>query len=133
MRIFLDTNILVYTLDTRNPAKQDKARELLRSDHSFVISTQVCQELFVTAVAKCAMAPLWAKHFIRSLTWSELVTITPSHIEQAIDVHILNQISFWDGLIISAAQTAKCSVLWTEELNDGQTIAGVKVKNPFLA
>jgi predicted nucleic acid-binding protein len=132
MRVFLDTNILVYTLDTRNPAKQSKARELLRTNHAFVISTQVCQELFVTAVTKCAVAPLWAKQVIKSLTWTELVTITPSHIEHAIDLHVLNQLSFWDSLIISAAQMAKCSVLWTEDLNHNRAIAGVKITNPFV-
>jgi predicted nucleic acid-binding protein len=131
MRVFLDTNILFYTLDPRDPAKQAKARELLRSNHAFVTSTQVCQELFVSVVAKCAVPPLNAKQFLKSLTWMEVVTITPAHIDQAIDLHILNRISLWDSLILSAAQLAKCSILWTEDLNDRQVIAGIKVENPF--
>jgi predicted nucleic acid-binding protein len=131
MRVFLDTNILFYAFDSREKAKQSKARELLHSHHAFVISTQVCQELFVSTVAKCGAPPLRAKQFLQSLTWMELVTITPAHIDQAIDLHILNQISFWDGLIVSAAQRANCSILWTEDLNAGQRFAAVKVENPF--
>ena len=131
MRVFLDTNILFYALDPRDPAKQARAREVQHAGHAFVISTQVCQELFVSAVSKCGVAPLRAKHFLKSLSWMEVVTITPTHIDQAIDLHILNQISFWDSLILSAAQLAKCSTLWTEDLNPGQTIAGVTIENPF--
>jgi len=61
----------------------------------------------------------------------ELVTVTPALIDQAIDLHVLNRIPFWDGLIVSAAQFAKCSILWTEDLNAGQMFAGVRVANPF--
>jgi predicted nucleic acid-binding protein len=120
------------TLDPRDPKKQTNVRDLLRTGHSFAISTQVCQELFVTAVAKCAVPALTVKEILRSLSWAELVTITAAHIEQAIDLHVLNQISFWDSLILSAAQSAKCSVLWTEDLNQGQTVGGVKIVNPFV-
>jgi predicted nucleic acid-binding protein len=132
MRVFVDTNIFLYTLDPRDPLKQAKSREMLRTSHAFVTSTQVCQEFFVSAVSKCAVAPLRAKNFLQSLNWLELVTITPAHIDKAIDLHILNQISFWDALIVSAAHLAKCSVLCTEDLNHGQVIAGVKVDNPFV-
>ena len=43
----------------------------------------------------------------------------------------INMISFWDALIVSAAESAKCSQLWTEDLNTGQIIRGIKVVNPL--
>jgi predicted nucleic acid-binding protein len=52
-------------------------------------------------------------------------------IEQGIDISILSQISFWAGLIIAAAEYAGCSVILSEDLNDGQIIRGVEIKNPF--
>jgi predicted nucleic acid-binding protein len=132
MKVFLDTSILVYSLDPRDPAKRAKARGVLQAGgHRFVISTQVCQELFVTAVAKCGVAPLRAKQVLRSLTWAELVTVTAVHIEQAIDLHILHEVSFWDALIVAAAASAGCQVLWTGDLNTGQSIGGVRIENPL--
>jgi predicted nucleic acid-binding protein len=52
-------------------------------------------------------------------------------IREAIDIQILNRLSFWDSLIISAAAGSKCSILFSEDLNHGQEIKGVRVQNPF--
>jgi predicted nucleic acid-binding protein len=53
-------------------------------------------------------------------------------IERGIDISIISQISFWDALILAAAEYSKCSVVVTEDLNDGQTINGIKIMNPFI-
>ena len=53
-------------------------------------------------------------------------------IMEAIDCSVLNGISFWEALIVTAVRKAACSVLWTEDLNDGQIINGVRIENPFL-
>lgn len=131
MKIFLDTNILAYALDPGAPAKRKRAREILRRTEQFVVSTQVCQELFVTAVAKCGVEPLRAKQVVKDLEYMEIVQVTPTLIHQAIDLKILNQISFWDALVVAAASAAKCTVLWTEDLNPAQVIAGVRIENPL--
>jgi predicted nucleic acid-binding protein len=52
-------------------------------------------------------------------------------IEKGIDISILSQVSFWDGLIIAAAEFAQCSTIISEDLNDGQIIRGIEIKNPF--
>ena len=57
--------------------------------------------------------------------------ITPDRILEAIDCSILNQISFWDALLIASASAANCGELWTEDLNPNQTISGVRIVNPF--
>jgi predicted nucleic acid-binding protein len=61
-----------------------------------------------------------------------VVTIVLSLIEEAIDISILNQLSFRDALIIAAAEHARCSTLLSEDLNHVQVIRGVKIMNPFL-
>ena len=53
-------------------------------------------------------------------------------INDAIDCNILNRISFWDSLIVVAAESACCEKIWTEDLNNGQIIRGVKIENPII-
>ena len=57
--------------------------------------------------------------------------IRREEIERAIDLQILNQLSFWDALILSCAISANCHLLWSEDLSAGRTIAGVRIENPL--
>jgi predicted nucleic acid-binding protein len=134
-KFFVDTNILVYTLDQNDPVKQQTSRALLRqspTQNNAVISTQVLQEFYVTATQKLRVSPLLAKNILRTLQKIETISITPALIEQAIDCSILNQISFWDALIAVSAESSRCEILLTEDLNNGQLISGVLVQNPFI-
>ncbi len=130
-KIFLDTNILLYANDRADPLKQARAREVVSGGRSFVISTQVIQEFFVGATKKLHVPAQIAKREIQNFDLFEIVTIIPERIFEAIDIHILNQISFWDALIVSAAEAAQCRLLLTEDLNHGQVISGIKIENPF--
>lgn len=134
-KIFIDTNILVYALDKHNPQKQKTARKKLHSltnDTIFgVISTQVLQEFYVTATKKLSVEPLTAKNIMHSFENFEVISIDPPLIKEAIDCSILNQITFWDALIIVSAESAKCDTLWSEDLTDRQIIRGVQIQNIF--
>ncbi|RLC21762.1 MAG: PIN domain nuclease [Deltaproteobacteria bacterium] len=133
-KIFIDTNILVYTMDKHDTAKQQKCRGLLKSlaqDNLGVISTQVLQEFYVVATKKLKVDPLAAKDILASFEYFEIIAVTPQFIKDAIDISIINMISFWDALIVASAEHAKCSVILTEDLNHGQIIRGVKINNPF--
>ena len=136
-KVFIDTNILVYAADKHEPEKRKTCRYLLkklvRSEEAGVISTQVLQEFFVAATRKLGIEALLAKEMTHSFRNFEVVTIVPILIEEAIDISILNKISFRDGLIIAAAESALCSTLLSEDLNHGQIIRGVTVSNPFLS
>ncbi|MBW2208914.1 MAG: hypothetical protein JRG79_18575 [Deltaproteobacteria bacterium] len=55
----------------------------------------------------------------------------PEIVKDAIDCSILNRLSLWDALIVVAAESARCEKIWTENLNDGQIIRGVRVENPL--
>jgi len=133
-KAFLDTNVLAYAADCSLPDKQSRARSLLRElaeNSTGVVSTQVLQEFYVTATKKLGIDPLQAKDMVRAFGHYEVVTITPGLIGEAIDCSLLAQLSFWDALIVVAAESARCSQPWTEDLNDGQIIRGVRVRHPF--
>lgn len=133
-KVFLDTNILIYALDQDAPDKRRRSRELIADiavAGTGVISTQVLQEFYVTATRKMGVAPLAAKEMLQAFTVLETVQVTPELIERAIDRSILSQLSFWDALIVAAAASSECSTIYSEDLNAGQVIGGVRIENLF--
>lgn len=133
-KIFIDTNLIVYTLDKSNVDKQERARNIIRkivNVHQPVISTQVIKEFYVVAINKMKADPIIVKNIIHNFRNMEIVTNDLELIEQAIDISVISQISFWDSLIIAAAEKANCEYIFSEDLNPGQTYRGVLVVNPF--
>ena len=133
-RVFLDANVLVYAQDSRAPKKQRVSRDIitrLAKDADGVISTQVLQEFYVAVTRKLGVQPLAAKGILKTLAVFETVQVSPALIQEAVDCSILNQLSFWDSLILAAAASAGCGVILSEDLNPGQVILGVSVQNPF--
>jgi predicted nucleic acid-binding protein len=132
--VFLDSNILVYAQDAGVADKQRKSREIiaqLAESADGVISTQVLQEFYVAATRKIGVPPLAAKGVLKTFAVFETVQVSTALIQEAIDCSILNQVSFWDSLILAAAASDGCSTVLSEDLNPGQVILGVKVQNPF--
>lgn len=133
-KIFIDTNVLVYSLDNKDEAKRDKARKLLRKIvdmHQPVLSTQVIKEFYVAATSKLKADSFIVKNIIHNFRNMEIVNNDLELIEQAIDISAISRISFWDALIVAAAEKANCAFIFSEDLNSGQTYRGVKVVNPF--
>ena len=133
-KVFIDTNILIYTIDKKDMEKHDESRRLVKrvsSDHVPVVSTQVLQEFYNGLTSKLKIDKIVAKNILHSYRNIEIVSPDLSLIEQAVDISVLFQLSFWDSLIVAAAEQANCSILITEDLNDGQKIRGIKVVNPF--
>ena len=133
-KIFLDTNILVYTVDRNDKKKLSQARKLLEiaiANDKPVISTQVLQEFYCATTTKLKLDKIIAKNIIHNFRNMEIVQVDLGIIEQGIDISLLFQISFWDSLIIAAAEHANCEMIYTEDLNDTQTIRGIKIVNPF--
>jgi predicted nucleic acid-binding protein len=133
-KVFLDTNILAYAHDSGTPAKQKKSREtiarLVESGEG-VVSTQIMQEFFVTATRKLGVPPLAAKGVLKTFSAFEIVQVSADLVFEAIDCSVLNTLSFWDSLVLASAASAGCATLYSEDLNVGQTILGVKILNPF--
>lgn len=134
-KIFVDTNILVSSLYNPAPSLKKKARlrlkDLERRNHG-VISTQVLQEFYVVATRKLGVEALLAKQIVQRFENFEVVTISPQMIYAAIDCSITAQISFWDALIVIAAEISKCEFIWTQDLNPGQVIREVRIMNPLM-
>jgi len=134
-RAFLDTNVLVYTDDPRDPVKQAKALDLIKQhllSRKGVVSLQVLQEYFVLATGKLKLDSALAKERIEVFARLQVVEPTVTDILAAIDLHRLRGLSFWDALVVHSARQAGCSVLLTEDLQHGQEFDGVKIVNPFL-
>jgi len=133
-KVFIDTNILIYSIDFSDPVKQKKARELLARSvlqDKPVISTQVINEFYVVATKKLNADPVIIKNIIHNYSNMEIVQTDLQLIESAIDISIISCISYWDSLIIAAADKALCECIFSEDLNPGQNYRGVVVKNPF--
>jgi predicted nucleic acid-binding protein len=131
-KVFLDSNIAVYAADRRDSRKQRRAEEvLLEADEWLVVSTQVLQETFASLTRKARAPHLVARAYVLGLANYEVVSLTPDHIRNAIDYSDSLRISFWDALIVAAAESANCAAICTEDLNSGQTIRGMRIWNPF--
>ena len=134
VRSFLDTNVLVYTDDGDAPRKQDTALDLVESASIGgwgVVSTQVLQEYFAVATRKLGLSADIARAKIEIFGRLDVVIIEPADILAGIDLHRLHGIGFWDGLIIQAARSAGCRILYTEDLQHGRRFDGLEVVNPF--
>jgi predicted nucleic acid-binding protein len=134
--IFVDTNVLVYARDTADPSKHARASEWVaglweRADGR--LSVQVLQEYYVITTRKLrpGLAPEEARADVLDLAaWSPVVTDVQM-IASAWTVEERFGLSFWDALIVAAAQVARCDVLLTEDLQHGMDLDGVHVTDPF--
>ena len=133
-RSFLDTNVLVYTDDRDEPAKQRRALDLYaecRRGRSGVVSTQVLQEYFVTATRKLAVDPAVARRKVEIFGRLHLVTLRLEDVLAAVDLLRLHGMSFWDALIVRAALASGCGRLFSEDLQHGRRLEGLEIVNPF--
>lgn len=135
-RVFLDTNILVYLFDRDAPAKQRAVREFLQhlpTAEDVVISTQVLQEFYVTVTRKLTVPvkPETAAQAVNDLSTWPVVQVDPSLILSAIARSQSEHLSFWDALIVEAALAGEAHRLYSEDLQDGRTLDGLRVVNPF--
>ncbi|HEX7329296.1 MAG TPA: PIN domain-containing protein [Casimicrobiaceae bacterium] len=133
-RVFVDTNVFVYADDAGAKAKRARAREVLSElirERRAVVSTQVMQEYYVAATRKLGLSPARARERVERLRRLDTVVVRPELILGAIDLHRLHRLSFWDALVVKAASASGCARLVSEDLNDGQTIDGVTIVDPF--
>jgi len=135
-KCFVDTNILVYAHDQSAGAKCDKALLLTKGlwdSGNGVVSTQVLQELYIALRRKVA-SPLSApetEQILRDYFAWEIVVNNRESVIRAISMETRYKISFWDGLILQAAERASATILYTEDLPHGQMYGSVRVVNPF--
>ena len=133
---FIDTNILVYAYDNHFPDKQQRAQEILIravKNGSGVLSTQVLGEFFtvVTEKIKVPLSVKNARDIIKYMGSMPVQEIDLLIVNRAIDTLEQYKISYWDSLIIAAAERAGCNHILSEDLNAGQKYYEMEVINPF--
>ena len=133
-RCFIDTNILAYADSPDEPTKQGQAIHLikqLRDAQAGVISTQVLNEYCNVALNKLKLPHANVRARLRFWQQFEVCLVTPEIIAQAVDLHQTRSISYYDALIVASAQIAGCTVLYSEDMNVGESFAGTRIVNPF--
>jgi predicted nucleic acid-binding protein len=135
-KTFVDSNVLIYAHDVDARAKHDTARNILRdlwSQRAGVLSVQVLQEFYVNVTRKIA-SPL-SKDAARLVVNSYSIwctETTPAEIATAFRIEDESRIKFWDALIVASAAKAGAVRILSEDMNDQQIIAGVRIENPFV-
>jgi predicted nucleic acid-binding protein len=129
--------VLIYVRDTADKDKQVKAAawmtELWRSRRGRV-SSQVLSEFYVNVTQKLkpGLDRETARADVRALALWQPVPLGEPVFDEAWHVQDRYHLSFWDALIVGAARACGCRYVLTEDLQDGQELAGVRVVNPFL-
>lgn len=135
-RVFVDTNILVYAHDPATGTKYVRARAAMNElwpARRGVLSTQVLQE-FAFTLRRRISPPLsereTAEWIVEYMAW-DVVTNTPESVLRALQLESQFQVSFWDALILQAAEKAGAPILYSEDFSDGQAYGSVRVVNPL--
>ena len=137
-REFVDTNVLVYAHDASAGPKHLRAKQLLTelwTGGNGCLSVQVLQEFYVNVTRK-VNRPLDAESArlrVEDLSYWLVHSPTAADVVEAIRLHQRAHLSFWDAMVLTSAHKLGCDVLWSEDLNEGQVLAGVRVRNPFSA
>lgn len=133
---FVDTNVLVYSRDSSEPDKQPRAHEWLSAlwhHRCGRTSVQVLNEYYVTVTRKLEPG------LTEEEAWADLGSLLAWH-PLAVDAALMRRaraasqrfaLSWWDALIVAAAQASRCAFLLTEDLQDGQDLDGARIIDPF--
>jgi predicted nucleic acid-binding protein len=132
---FVDTNVLLYAIsgDEQEQAKRERANDVL-GNRDLALSVQVLQEFYVQSTR--ASRPDGITHeqavkLVESFLRFRTQEITVPLLRAALATRDRFGISYWDAAIIEAARTLNCEIVLSEDLNDEQDYAGVRIENPF--
>ena len=130
---FLDTNILLYAASSAKSEerKRAKARDLLAIEGGS-LSVQVQAEFYVNATAKFKLPHDQVVGILESLEAYPVLAVTEAVFWAALQIKNRYKLSYWDSAIIAAAVELGCQTVYSEDLNHGQSYAGIRVINPFF-
>jgi predicted nucleic acid-binding protein len=131
---FVDTDILVYAEDGREPARRDVAVRVLGdlwASGLGVVSTQVLQEFHNASTRKLRMPPSVARQIVAQYAEWPVVETTPQLIVSASVLHEHHSFSFWDAMVVEAALLSGATTLLSEDLQNGRKLSGLTIRNPF--
>lgn len=134
--VFVDTNVLIYARDPGEPVKQRRAQDWLAylwRESKGRTSTQVLSEFYVNVTRKLAV-PVSSEN-----AWQEVTTFLawrPQPIDEALmgrarGIEQRFRLSWWDSMVVAAAQLQGCALLLSEDLQDGAVFGAVTARNPY--
>lgn len=132
---FVDTNVLLYAFDIREPARRSRAQIVFmrhRDAGDVWISTQVLQEFYSVASRKLKLDRAYVVEALDLLSALNVAVVGIPEIRRAIDLESVHRIQFWDALILSAAISSGADILYSEDFQHDREYSGVRVLNPFL-
>lgn len=137
-KVFVDSNILIYAHDLDAGVRQQRAADCLKhlwDARNGRLSTQVLQEFYVnvTQKIKSPLSRSAAREVVRNYTPWVRSLITPTTIVRASEIGEAWRLSFWDSMILAAAEQNQAAQLFSEDMSHGEIIAGIKIVNPFLS
>jgi len=133
-RYFVDSNVILYRYDELSPAKRDLAKlwlSWLWENKRGVVSWQVLQEFYWNALRKFRVPPALARHRVELMSEWHPPQVTMGLLTRAWHWTDNSQVSFWDGLILAAAEQTQCRFLLSEDFQAGRKFDSVTVVNPF--
>ncbi|MDR2374783.1 MAG: PIN domain-containing protein [Bifidobacteriaceae bacterium] len=135
-REFVDTNVLIYAYGEAADPRHQPAADLvgaLGRERRGALSIQVLQEFYVNVTLKAGrpLTPAAARERLRALGSWPCHRPDQDDLMAASELAADSQLAFWDAMIVHSARRLGCAILWTEDLNSGQIIGGVEVRNPF--
>ena len=134
MTEFVDTNILLYAYDAGAILKQNISIELLERlsrDGVGALSVQVLVEFYSNATRKFRMSSSSVEEAIEDFSAWRVHRPDYSSVIDAIHLQRGNKLSWLDAMILNSALESGCSVLWTEDFNDGQRFGDLVIRNPY--
>ena len=132
---FLDTNVLIYAALGRGQQEKKRATaaDLIRKT-KFGLSAQALQEFYTVVIRKPdrPLTPVKAMEWIEAFEQQPCVSTDPSLVKTAIEISQRFRLDYWDSAILAAAERLGAEIVYTEDLNHGQSYGSVRVINPFL-
>jgi len=134
-KYFIDSNVVVYANDRRDPEKQARGIAILKqlmTAGNGVLSVQVLQEYANTALTGLDQEPEIVIRQVRLLEGLTVVAPSAASVRRSVEIRKTYRTSFWDAAIVAAAEAEQCDFILSEDFNAGQYYAGIQAVNPFL-
>jgi predicted nucleic acid-binding protein len=135
-RFTLDSNILVYSFDPRDPVRHELALEIMHRslDADCWLTLQSLSEFYSVTTRKGMLSPAEAAAQVADwLIAFPSTTASANAVRAALAASVARQASYWDALLVATAAEVRCSLALTEDMADGSVLRGVEIHNPFAA
>lgn len=136
-RLFFDTNLLIYAMDPKDPARRAVSAALIgraRTGRRLVVSPQILNECYRVLVHRRRLVdPALAARYLSAFHGACTAPLDIDTHRSAIDLEARHHLSWWDSVAVASALQARCDHFVSEDLNDGQVIETLTVVNPFAS